>query len=83
MNKFVGSGLILTGFAAACMFLYNKKSKNPAEKLVLNEFKKMIQHDKNITLDKAILNFELAEESNLDEFAKKKRKIKRMLYIYI
>jgi len=76
MNKFVGSGLVLTGILATYMFYSNNKSRDPAEKLVLSEFKKMIQLDKNITLEKAILNFEFAEEANLDEFAKKKGRSK-------
>ena len=50
--------------------------KKEAEKIVIEDFIKMIKKNKNITLEEAILKFELSECNNLDEFSKIKGRSK-------
>ena len=57
-----------------------KNSKIYAEKLINNFFKKEIEKNNNLSIDKIILKFENTKEKDLDIFAKKKGRTKQNYY---
>ena len=50
------------------------KGIHDAKKITTNYFLELMQKDKNISLDNAILNFENSNNQNLEEFAKSKNR---------
>lgn len=57
-----------------------KNSKIYAEKIISNFFKKEIEKNNNLSLDKLILKFENSKEKDLNIFAKQKGRTKENYY---
>ena len=57
-----------------------KQGIKKAEDITIEHFMDLISNNPSITLDDAILDFEKAETTNLDEFSKSKSRTKEMYY---
>ena len=56
------------------------KMNRLAENITINHFVQLLHKNPNITFDEAILDFENAEEKDLESFARRKCRTKRMYH---
>ena len=58
----------------------NLNNKKEAENLIINFFIKYLEYDSEMSVDKAILKFENADEASLENFAKSKHRTRESYY---